>query len=80
VNARLKPIEQRPILRPAYDNANIAKFWKWERDNAATLWNYYIVLGGLAPREARSAVVQAGRAQRYLSFAQVQWDRERGVF
>jgi hypothetical protein len=77
MNAQLRPILQSVISRPAYVNTNVAKFWKWERDNVKALQSYYEALGAALPEPDDSMLTGLSRGQNYLSFAHVQWDRER---
>ena len=80
MNAQLKPL-QFAITRPRYDNAHIERFGQWSRDNDAALRTYYIDLGRSLPDpDGESGLAESAKAQRFIAFMKVQWDRERGVF
>ena len=77
MNAQLKPIEARCVGRPRYDNTHVTKGALWMRDNDAALKGYYADLGGRLPKPEDDNITAFGRAQKFLSFAACQWDRER---
>jgi hypothetical protein len=76
MNAQLKPIEA-CVERPAYDNTNARLFFLWSRDNDAALKAYYAELGRSLPDDTDNNLEGFAKAQRFLCFCQVQWDRER---
>lgn len=78
MNAQLKPIEAVAVTRPAYDNANVAKGGIWISNNYQRLQDYYVALGGRMPDPlSKDNVREFARAQKFMSFCTVQWDRER---
>lgn len=78
MNAQLKPIEAVAVSRPKYDNTHVAKGALWMHDNDAALKSYYMSLGGRLPdHTSHDNIREFARAQRFLSFCSVQWDRER---
>ncbi len=77
MNAQLKPIEARCAERPAYSNANVTKGALWMRDNDAALKGYYVELGGRLPKPEDDNTTAFARAQKFMSFCAVQWDRQR---
>jgi hypothetical protein len=79
VNAVLK-IDAITVARPKYDNTHIAKFFLWSRDNDAALRSYYADLGRSLPDDDDNNLEAFAKAQRFICFAKVQWDRARGAF
>ena len=77
MNAQLKPIEVMAVIRPQYDNTHVVKGALWMKDNDDSLRGYYIALGGRLPKPEDDNITAFGRAQKFLSFCAVQWDRER---
>lgn len=73
-------LKQRPIGRPRYDNTRVERFGPWSRDNYEALKSYYVELGRALPDDEDGHLEGFAKAQRFLGFCQVQWDRERGVF
>lgn len=80
MNALLKPIDVFAVQRPAYNNTNAATFFLWSRDNDAALRSYYADLGRSMPEDDDNNLEAFAKAQRFICFSKVQWDRERGVF
>jgi hypothetical protein len=80
MNAQLKPLDVFAVSRPAYDNLNAATFFLWSRDNDAALRSYYADLGRSMPDDEDNNLEAFAKAQRFICFCKVQWDRERGAF
>jgi len=80
MNAQLKPIEASCIERPRYDNTHAEKFFLWSRDNDAALRSYYADLGRSMPEDDDNNLEAFAKAQRFICFCKVQWDRARGAF
>lgn len=71
-------IELRAVVRPAYDNRNVARGALWISDNLQALRDYYEALGGALPNEtSANAVAEFPRAQRFVAWCACQWDIER---
>lgn len=79
MSAQLKPIAT-TTTRPRFDNTNARLFCLWSRDNYEALKTYYMELGRSLPDDDDGHLEGFAKAQRFLGFCQVQWDRERGVF
>lgn len=77
MSAQLKPIDTYAVLRPTYDNTHVAKGSLWMKGNDANLRGYYLALGGRLAQAADDNITAYSRAQKFLSFCMVQWDRER---
>lgn len=56
------------VMRPAYDNTNVARGAQWMTDNWESLRSYWSDLGGKSDDG------------RFFQFASVQWDRQRMGF
>lgn len=80
MNAQLKPIDVFCVERPVYDNRNARLFFLWSRDNDAALRSYYTDLGRSFPEDDDNNLEALAKAQRFICFCKVQWDRERGAF
>ena len=79
MNAVLK-IDPVAVIPPKYDNTRTASFGQWSRDNAVALTDYYLALGRSLPDEDDNNLSGLAKAQRFICFQKVQWDRARGVF
>ena len=79
MNAQLKPIEQLCAERPKYDNTHIERFFLWSRDNDLALRRYYNDLGRSMPEDDDNNLEAFAKAQRFICFTKVQWDREQGA-
>ena len=79
MNAVLK-IDPQAVLPPKYDNTHCAYFGQWSRDNAAALLDYYLALGRSLPDADDNNLSGLAKAQRFICFQKVQWDRARGAF
>jgi hypothetical protein len=80
VNALLKPIENRCIERPHYDNTNVKQVCLWVRDNFKALQSYYAALGRALPHDEDKFGTAHARAQAFSAWIQCQHDRETGRF
>jgi hypothetical protein len=78
--AVLKLVDVRATERPAFDNTQIKQFCLWMNANLPALQAYYTDLGRGLPQDADNNLTATAKAQNFLSFIKVQWDRERGAF
>jgi hypothetical protein len=80
MNAVLKPITNRCIERPTFDNTNIRHVCLWVRDNSARLYGYYNELGRTLPKDEDDNLTGFAKAQAFAAWCQDQHDRESGRF
>jgi hypothetical protein len=80
MNAALKPIEKRCLVRPTYDNTNIKWFGLWLTANRPALRDYYAAQGGEIAKPEDDNLLAFARTQTFLTWCQVQRDIELGRF
>lgn len=80
MNAVLKPIENRCVERPVFDNTHLNRVCLWVRENNAALHAYYRALGKALADDADNNLTGFAKAQTFCAWVQCQHDRESGRF